>query len=81
MKSTFDLCKDAFNAINEYKRSRTHLEGAKYEGNNERIMLNELKMFKAFDRIELTLRAIQSNERCAFNEDTTKEAQSIRAIK
>jgi len=79
MKSTFDLCKDAFNAINEYKRSRTHLEGAKYEGNDERIMLNELKMFKAFDRIELTLRAIQSNERCAHNNE--ENSQSIRAVR
>jgi hypothetical protein len=63
MKSNFELCRDGFHAINEFKRSRTLEELARQEGNTDSAMYHELKMFKAFDRIELTLRAIQQNER------------------
>lgn len=69
MKSNFELCREAFDAINEYKRSRSMAETARSEGKTERAIFHELKTYKAFDRLELIIRGIQQNERHVNNEE------------
>lgn len=80
MKTNFDLCRDAFHAVNEFKRSRTLAEIARHEGSTETAIYHELKQYKAFDRLELSLRAIQQNERNQSSE-TNEEDSRLRAIK
>lgn len=65
-QSNFELCKQGFYAVNKYKRHRTLRESSNTEADRN---FHELQMFKTFDSIELTLRAIQSNDR--FNSKPT----------
>ena len=59
-QSNYDLCKQGFAAINNFKRHRTLRDNANTEVDRN---FHELHMYKTFDSIELTMRAIQSNER------------------
>ena len=70
MATQSELCKQAFKAMNSFKRSRALMEGAvRQEDRN----YHELQMFKQFDSLELTLRAIQSNARA--DESGTNETE------
>lgn len=60
MAETNDLCRQAFKAINAYKRHRT-LANTVIDGKDK--LYHELQMYKQFDSLELTVRAINSNER------------------
>lgn len=74
--TNFDLCRDAFKSINEFKRSRTLSEQARQDGDISKAIFHELKTYKAFDAIELYLRAIQSNERNA-KQSIENEGESL----
>lgn len=58
-----ELIREIFKAINSFKRSRTLYEKYRKEGDEQKALYHELRMFKEFDRIELGVRAIQKNER------------------
>lgn len=61
----------AFNKINEFKRYRVLAEEARRNGNTSTAIFNELKMYKAFDSIELYVRVLNKNERnIAVEEDS-----------
>lgn len=59
-QSNYDLCKQGFTALNSFKRHRTLKDNTNTEADRN---FHELKMYKMIDSIELTLRALQSNER------------------
>ncbi|WP_033829038.1 hypothetical protein [Bacillus andreraoultii] len=63
MKTNLELCREAFQAINSFKRSRCLTQQYRKEGDELKSQYHELKMYKEFDRLELALRAIQKNER------------------
>lgn len=58
-----ELIKDAFKYLNTYKRFRAMNDSARSRGNNTEAEGLELKMYKAIDQLELTLRGIQRAER------------------
>lgn len=58
-----DLTSQAFRYINSYKRHRTLAEAARCDGNTDKAIYHELKQYKCFDGLELTLRAIQKGFR------------------
>ena len=72
MASQVELCKQAFKALNSFKRSRALMEGAvRQEDKN----YHELQMFKQFDSLELTLRAIQGNARTTESETGESDSE------
>lgn len=60
MAETPDLCRQAFKAINAFKRHRT-LANSTTDGKDK--LYHELQMYKQFDSIELSVRAINANEK------------------
>lgn len=65
MKTNLELCREAFSAVNSFKRSRCLTQKYRKEGDELNAQYHELKMYKEFDRLELAIRAIQKNERIA----------------
>lgn len=66
MADTANLCRQAFKAINNFKRHRT-LSDTVVDGKDK--MYHELQMYKQMDSLELTVRAIQLNERLSGEEE------------
>lgn len=60
MAETSELIQQAFRTVNKFKRHRT-LMSSTLEGKDK--LYHELAMYKQFDSLELTLRAINANER------------------
>ena len=77
MKSNLELIKECFTAINNFKRSRTLFEKHSKLGNHSQALYHELTMFKEFDRIELSVRAIQKNERRRDDYPDTSDTEEL----
>lgn len=69
-KTNSDLIDIAFVNINAYKRHRAMADSSRMEGNTDRAIYHELKMYKHFDAIELALRGIQREIKGETREDS-----------
>ncbi|CAM4303286.1 hypothetical protein [Jeotgalicoccus halotolerans] len=81
MKTNRDLIHEAFDALNSYKRSRTLEDQRRKDGEQLDADKHELRQFKEIDRIELALRAINSNERAAEYRQQQEATPNFRAVK
>lgn len=67
--SNKEAISQTFNQINLFKRYRVLAEQARRKGDTQTAIFNELKMYKAFDSIELYVRALNKNERLLSEEE------------
>ena len=58
-----EIIKEAFKHLNAFKRYRAMYETAQYKNDRDQATLLELKMYKSFDQLELSLRGIQRENR------------------
>jgi len=61
--SAEELMHEAFSYLNAFKRARALEQVERQKGNNDKAAMHKLSQYESFDKLELSMRALQKNIR------------------